>query len=127
MGLASPSRRLEALQRSVTPHKLKNSFADDPEMQAAIAEFTALLPRRVALMKKLIAEHNVQELRRVVHQMKGSGGGYGFDAITQVATQVDAALTQGAPPEAIDHELDLLITLIRSVEGYQLSRELSHA
>jgi CheY-like chemotaxis protein len=106
---------------------LRSAFADDPAMQAAIAQFIAMLPRRVAHMKTLLASGNLAELRRAVHQIKGAGGGYGFDDITRVAAQLCTTLKQETPPETIAHELDLLLALIRSVEGYQLSQEFSHA
>jgi len=96
-------------------------------MRTAIAEFIAMLPRRVVHMKKLLAERNLAELRRAVHQIKGAGGGYGFDEVTRVAAQLSCTLKQDAPPETVAREFDSLIGLIRSVEGYQLSRELSHA
>ena len=113
---------------SVTPTTgLRSVFADDPAMQAAIAEFIAMLPRRVVHMNKLFAEGNLAELRRAVHQIKGAGGGYGFDELTRLAAQLCCTLKQETSLETVAHEFVSLIELIRSVEGYQVSRELSHA
>ena len=95
-------------------------------MHAAIAEFVALLPYRVAIMQRLLDQQNLVELRRVVHQIKGAGGGYGFDEITRFAAQADESLKQDNPSTTFDREVDLLIALIRSVEGYQPSRERFH-
>jgi chemotaxis protein histidine kinase CheA len=74
-------------------------------------------------MQQLVAEHKMPELRRVIHQIKGSGGGYGFDEITRFATRADELLQQETLPTTVGREVDLLIALIRSVEGYQPSRE----
>jgi len=125
-GKALPPCAAVTAQSSPSGQTLKSSFASDHEMQAPIAEFVALLPYRVAIMGRLLRERNLPELRRVVHQIKGAGGGYGFDAITEFAARADQSLKQDNPPETVAGEVDLLIALIRSVEGYQPSRERFH-
>lgn len=105
---------------------LRSSFADDPTMHVAIAEFVDLLPYRVAIIERLLREGNLIELRRVIHQIKGAGGGYGFDPITQYAAQADQSLKEQNSPEIIAGQVDLLVGLIRTVEGYQPTRERFH-
>ncbi len=105
---------------------LKSSFADDPDMQEAIEEFVGALPERMAGLQQLLSEQNLSELRRVVHQLKGAGGGYGYDFITQRAAQVECILEQEDPLEAIQLEVNELIALVRSVEGYRHECEATH-
>jgi CheY-like chemotaxis protein len=105
---------------------LRSSFADDADMQEAIEEFVATLPNRTARLHRLLSEHDLSEMQRVVHQLKGAGGGYGFDAITQLATYVERALEREDPLEAIQVEVNALIVLLRSVEGYQFACEATH-
>jgi signal transduction histidine kinase/DNA-binding NarL/FixJ family response regulator len=106
---------------------LKSSFADDPDMQEAIEEFVATLPTRTAALEQLLHEQDFLELRRAVHQLKGAGGGYGYDKITQLATDVECAMERKDPLEAIEAEVNALIAVIRSVEGYQPAGEAIHA
>ena len=40
--------------------------------------------------------------RRIAHQLKGSGGGYGFDTITALAAPVELALKEGNAAEAAE-------------------------
>jgi hypothetical protein len=61
-----------------------------------------------------------------VHQIKGAGGGYGFDEITQQAAAAERKLQQNEDLAIIQADLASLTTLIRSVEGYQSARELIH-
>jgi HPt (histidine-containing phosphotransfer) domain-containing protein len=65
-------------------------------------------------------------LRRAVHQLKGAGGGYGYDRVTQLATEVERALEQEDSLESIQVEVNALIALARSVEGYRLDCEVIH-
>jgi len=117
------SRSLPQAQPAET---LRSSLADDPDMAEAIDEFVETLPSRVAAVEKLLSEQNLPELRRVVHQIKGAGGGYGFDGITKVAAEAERKLQQNDDLAAIQADLASLTMLIRSVEGYQTSRELVH-
>ncbi len=96
----SPSAPIGLPEQFAFGHEaLRSCYADDPTMHEAIAEFVAMLPRRVALMRKLIGERQLPELRRVVHQLKGAGGGYGFDDMTRLAAQADRTLKQDSPLE----------------------------
>jgi CheY-like chemotaxis protein len=106
---------------------LRSTYADDPAMGEAIAEFTSMLPHRVALMQMLFDGGKLPEVQQVVHQLKGAGGGYGFDDMTRLASQAEGTLKQDLPLESSRREVEALIALIRSVEGYQISRELNHA
>ncbi|HTU25307.1 MAG TPA: response regulator [Pirellulales bacterium] len=106
---------------------LVSRFATDVTMIAPIAEFVALLPYRVALLEEHLERRNFVELRRVIHQIKGAGGGYGFAAITERAAVADQTLKQDPQSPALVGQVESLVALIRSVEGYQSSRERFHA
>jgi signal transduction histidine kinase/DNA-binding NarL/FixJ family response regulator len=123
---AQPLSGSAPLEQPAPVSFLKNSFAEDPEMKDAIEEFVATLPQRMAGLNQLLNEQNFSELRRVVHQLKGAGGGYGYDNITQLATEVERALEQKDPLETIQVDVRALIALVRSVEGYQHACELTH-
>lgn len=111
---------------STTASVLRSSFADDPDMQEAIEEFVATLPKRMAGLKELLNDKKLSELRRAVHQLKGAGGGFGYDRVTQLATEVEHALEKEDSLEMIQVEVNALIALARSVEGYRLDCEATH-
>jgi signal transduction histidine kinase/DNA-binding NarL/FixJ family response regulator len=111
---------------SVSSEVVRSSLADDPDMIEAIDEFVGMLPHRVAFVRRLVSEQNLPELQRAVHQIKGAGGGYGFDGMTRLAAEAEGAIKRGAPFEAIEAELESLIALIRHVEGYQQAEEVAN-
>jgi HPt (histidine-containing phosphotransfer) domain-containing protein len=92
-------------------------------MQEAIQEFVATLPTRIAAIDRFQGEHNPLELQRIIHQLKGAGGGYGFDHLTQLAADAEHALMEGDSPETTQVALDTLIAHVRSLEGYQQAHE----
>ena len=106
-------------QAPLEPERLRSTFADDPAMTEALAAFVETLPERVARMRALLSTGRLSDLQRVVHQIKGAGGGYGFDAITRFAAVADASLKEQAALPTVTRQVELLVALIRSVEGYQ--------
>ncbi len=96
-------------------------------MESAIVAFVAKLPDRAARLSLLLEERNLNELKRMAHQLKGSGGGYGFPQLTEsagIAEQAAAAAiangsndAEAALQRVVSTVNDLLAT-IRSVKGY---------
>ena len=74
-------------------------------------------------MTRLLQEENLVELERSVHQLKGAGHGYGFTGITEIAARAEQRIRGKADAEAVKAEVEELIRLIRSVQGYDARRE----
>ncbi len=56
------------------------------------------------------------EVPRILgHSMKGAGGGYGFDAITEIGAAIEAA-AKAADPGSIREQVGKLETYLNSVE-----------
>lgn len=111
----------------VSANQLRSDYADDPDMTEAIAEFVATLPGRVAAASELLEERNFYELQRLLHQLKGAGGGYGFPDVTKFAGDAERRIKAGDPQAHIENAMQALIRIIRSIEGYSPERELAHA
>jgi HPt (histidine-containing phosphotransfer) domain-containing protein len=65
----------------------------------------------------------MEELRRLTHQLKGAGSGFGFPKITELAAQVESNIKAQGAAHLIRQGVDELITLIRSTSGYDRSKE----
>ena len=85
------------------------SFAD------LVQEFVDGLDERMVEMGTALATGNFQGLKRLAHQLKGSGGGYGYPVLTELAAEMERqALKEELP--ACQRALDeLKITLSRVV------------
>ncbi len=92
-------------------------------MKKAVAGFTSRLPDRVSSLLSLSAAADMEELRRLVHQLKGAGTGYGFPKITERAAHTESLIKTSAAVEEIRRGVDELVALIRGVEGYNPSEE----
>ncbi len=74
------------------PEPLVSEFRDDEGMRPIIRMFLEELPDRVQSLSALRHAGDRAAFRRMVHQIKGAGGGYGFPAVTTAATQLERCL-----------------------------------
>ncbi len=80
-----------AIAQGSSDETIQSEFADDPDMVAVINDFVARLPLTLAAMSDALANNIHEELRRLAHQLKGSGGGYGYPSLTEKAREVEDA------------------------------------
>jgi signal transduction histidine kinase/HPt (histidine-containing phosphotransfer) domain-containing protein/ActR/RegA family two-component response regulator len=76
---------------------LISEYADDEDMVELIAEFVGGLPAQIMLAQEALARHDLEELRRIAHQLKGAAGGYGFGLITDEAMRLEEAARTRSP------------------------------
>jgi HPt (histidine-containing phosphotransfer) domain-containing protein len=63
----------------------------DEEIADLIPEFLENRRRDVAHIKRLIQDGKYEELTRLGHTMKGTGGGYGFTEISAIGKAIEEA------------------------------------
>jgi signal transduction histidine kinase/CheY-like chemotaxis protein/HPt (histidine-containing phosphotransfer) domain-containing protein len=107
------------------PPDLRPGGADSANaaMQHAIIAFISRLPQRVNSLVELSEKQEMDELRRLVHQLKGAGTGYGFPKITEAAAKAEGLIKATAQCQSVQAAVNDLISLIRSVDGYDPMKE----
>ncbi len=63
----------------------------DPDLADLIPGYLENRQKDVQEIGRLLIEGNLQEILRLGHSMKGSGGGYGFDGITVIGGDIEEA------------------------------------
>ncbi|QDU64211.1 Hpt domain protein [Planctomycetes bacterium Pan216] len=71
---------------------LRSDFADDAEMRELLVEFAEGLKETIAVLMKSVEEKDAPALRRVGHQLKGAGGGYGYGSITEAGARLEESV-----------------------------------
>ncbi len=85
----------------------------DPDLAGLVPGYLENRHRDVREIGRFLLEGNLQEILRLGHSMKGSGGGYGFEGITLIGGEIEEAARKG--------DKDTLSTLKERLAGY-LSR-----
>ena len=76
------------------------------------------------MMTDLLERSDLAGLQKVVHQLRGASGGYGFEPITEPATRAEESIKVGAAIGTISAEINSLIEIIRRISGYEESKTL---
>ena len=93
---------------------LQSEFADDADLVEVIDQFVADLPGRVQQMRAAVANGCFQELQRLAHQLKGTGGSYGYPTLTEAAKRLEDA-GEASDTEGATLALNELAELAQSV------------
>ena len=94
------------------PLDIVSSFADDPDLREIVELFVDELPAKLAAMVAQFQSKNWNELRTLAHQMKGSAGSYGFDALTHYAARLEGAVKANRSTDEVDDIQEALNDLL---------------
>ena len=92
-------------------------------MQETIAQFVQGLPTDVRTMTHLLQRNELDALRRLVHQLHGASGGYGFAVVTEPATRIEESIIASENFQTITGHVNSLIQTLRRIEGFDESVE----
>lgn len=71
---------------------LYSEFADDEDMAELLVEFVEGLHTTCEKLQSALATEDKDTVRRIGHQLKGAGGGYGFPLITELGAKLESAV-----------------------------------
>jgi len=63
--------------------------------------------REVSLLLELLSASDHDRIRRLAHNIKGSGGGYGFAELTSIGASIEIAASEGSVPRVKEHLAEL--------------------
>lgn len=84
------------------------------QMRALRQEYLAGAVERLSAMEAALASGALDELKSAAHKLAGSGGFYGFDAISEAGRSLELLIGSGAGREALAAGLAALVQVIRS-------------
>ena len=94
---------------------LRSAYESDPDMADLVREFAVEILQFASEAERLIAAGDFAQLRVLSHTLKGAGGGYGFDLITEVSAELEHAIAHTHPRQVLEHLTDKLCATLRSV------------
>jgi len=103
-------------------NRIKCSKFADLRIMEIVPGFVAKLPGKVRQMEDLVESFSdLAALQRIAHQLLGTCGGYGFEPVALPARKVERSIMGGSSREVITADVNALIEVIRSIEGYDES------
>jgi hypothetical protein len=101
--------------QSLHPEDTPISIRVDPEIAALIPGFLANRHKDIELLLDAVNQGDFETARILGHSMKGSGGGYGFDGITDIGAEIETAARRN-DPVAIRSQVTALSRYLARVE-----------
>lgn len=71
----------------------------DSDLKSLIPQYLSNREEEVEKLKKLLAAEKFEEIRFIGHSLKGSGGGYGFDYLTELGAELEKKAELAAQKE----------------------------
>ena len=71
----------------------------DPDLLEIIPDFFAYRLKDLEMISRSLKEGDFNKLRIIGHNLKGSGGGYGFDVISEIGERIEQASEIGSVEE----------------------------
>jgi PAS domain S-box-containing protein len=103
-----------AEQREASEPPLISSLLDDAEMEPVVLDFVDMLRRELPAFREAASQSRFDELARLAHWLKGTGGTMGYGELSEVAARLEQfAEAQNAP--ACDPELLSLERLVARI------------
>jgi CheY-like chemotaxis protein len=89
------SDHLKHLEKEVLSNCRQESVRVNPDIRELIPGYLDNRRRDAAVITGLLAEGDIEEVRRLGHSMAGSGGGYGFQKISSLGKAIEKASLAG--------------------------------
>ena len=105
---------LTRLVHGVVYEPLESSFASDPEMAEMIDHFVDGLPATIKELQGAFDAEDTKALELSIRHLKGQGASFGFDVITETATELETAVQAGAELAAIRESVNELVKWCRA-------------
>ena len=72
-----------------TESPVYSAFADDPDFAELLDMFFEAIPEKRQILEETYRAGEVDQLRTHAHQLKGAGGGYGFQGLSKIAAELE--------------------------------------
>lgn len=84
---------LDALENA----PVRSEFCDDEDFRELIEMFIDGIAEKQLILNQVSVTDQKEEIQVLAHQLKGSGAGYGFEELSQIAAELELACKAGDP------------------------------
>jgi PAS domain S-box-containing protein len=121
--LSQPAPAANSPVNSPVDRIIRTQFLSNPAVCRVLPEYVAGLPQQVQSIRDSLSRQDLVSTRRYVHQLRGSGGAYGFPDITRLATAAESAIEAKSSADEIAARVEELLELVQRVEGFEEAKK----
>lgn len=90
-----------------------SSLANDPDLKELVEMYVDEMPERISQIRETINDKD--ELLRLIHQVKGAAGSYGFDELSTAAGRHETEIQHADDLNEIEEHVDQFIVQCQRV------------
>ncbi len=105
------------LEPTMASEQIRSQFADDPEFMELVRDYVAGLTPQIQRMVDLNQDGRWTEVAKLAHTLRGSGGMYGYDQLSESAGRVEDAIGSGTTGGAITLMVAALGRLVGRIQA----------
>jgi HPt (histidine-containing phosphotransfer) domain-containing protein len=94
-----------------------SDYADDPDFEEILNLFISAVPEIVHSLETSFHSSDFDRIRDLAHQLKGTGGGYGFNEASRLAGVVERSCKSPPNPPELCVTLPLLIDYLARIRA----------
>lgn len=94
---------------------VRSTMADDEDFKELLEMFVDGLNEKRDLLSSAFNQQDFEALRKVSHQLKGSGGGYGFAGLSERAAHLEEACKHSMGADVIAERLESFLSYMSRV------------
>lgn len=102
------------MNQTQTSSPVYSEFSDDPDFEELLEMFVGTIAERREVLEQQYGTGKIEEMRVTAHQLKGAGGGYGFDGLSLVAAELEQACKEN-DVDRVGETLDSVISYMNRV------------
>ncbi len=93
--------------------KITSQLAGNEDFAPLLQQFISEIPERISHIDLALAAHDVALLKRILHQLKGACGGYGFPSLTEEAFALEKVINNETSLKDFESEIVRFIASLR--------------
>jgi len=97
--------------------RIRSELALDEDLRDLLHEYVAGLSGTARDMEGCLSTGDSESLARAAHRLRGTGGTYGYPAVTEVCGRIEDAVRGGRPAEEVAELVAGLRSLVPRIEA----------
>ncbi len=93
--------------------KIISQLAGNEDFTPLLQQFISEIPERISHIDLALAADDVELLKRIVHQLKGACGGYGFPSLTEEAFALEKVMDNKTSVKNFESEMAHFVANLR--------------
>jgi CheY-like chemotaxis protein len=108
---------IKTMFESLREEPLFSSLADEKDMADLINGFVEELPGKLRAVEEVWVAKNMEQLESLARQIKSEAGGFGYEPISEAASQVELGIQNNADEVHIEAAMEELVRWCKLARG----------